>query len=274
MGTFDWCPKQYWFQNVKGMRGDEVYYHTRGKNVHDVVEYFWDNVDDVLPDVLKCIEEGRSEQARGLLYDVIPQPSDSYAYGEEEQIRKWVDWQYNRLVITKGKNWKPVGIEANIHATRIVEVDGTPIPIHMRGYIDTIFNTGEGGFALMELKSGKWKKGKKKDMRKEMQFYRMMLEHSPHHEFLPITHWGWEFPGGNIEGGEGTHSYYEDVKKDRSSPSKVENTLVSIVKAHINDDFPMTGANGWYNAKLNRFQTKCEWCDFMDVCPNFAPEEI
>ena len=273
VGTFDWCPKQYWFSKVIGIRSDEVYYHTRGKNVHDIVEYFWDNVDEVLPDVLKCIEDGRMEQARGLLYDVIPKPPNTYEFGEEGQIKKWFDWNFNRLIYTKGVNWKPVGIEANIHATRVVEVDGTPVPIHMRGYIDTIFNTGEGGYAVMELKTGKWKKGKKKDMRKEMQFYRMMLEYSPHHEFLPITHWGWEFPGGDIEGGEGAHTYYENVKDARTAPNEVEKSLVAMIKAYINDDFPMTGAKQWWNSKLGRYQNKCEWCDYIDVCPQFTQEE-
>lgn len=41
VGTFDFCPKQYYFQNILGLRGEERDYHVRGSNVHDAVEYFW-----------------------------------------------------------------------------------------------------------------------------------------------------------------------------------------------------------------------------------------
>tara|TARA_R110002110_G_scaffold143199_2_gene331969 strand:- start:790 stop:1539 length:750 start_codon:yes stop_codon:yes gene_type:complete len=241
------------------------------------MEYFWQHINEHLEAINLLMGKGYEEQARAMMHDVIPQPPEAYAYGEEAQIRQWVDWQFERFKHTDTIGWKPVGLEANINATRMVEIDNTPIPIHMRGYIDTIFENDDGdGFALMELKTGKWKEArgkKRRDMRKEMQFYRMMLEYSPHHEFLPITHWGWEFPGGDIEGGEGTHIYYEPVKDAKSTPNSVEKSLIELVQAHIDEDFPMTGAKGWWNAKLGRMQSKCEWCDFFDVCPAWTLEE-
>ena len=266
LGTFNWCPKQYWFQYFAGLKGETVYYHTRGLNVHDAIEYFWGHIDEHLEPINMLMGKGYEEQARAMMHDVIPLPPEGYAYGEEAQIRQWVDWQFERYKHTDTIGWKPVGVEANIHVTRMVEIDNTPIPIHMRGYIDTIFENDDGdGFALMELKTGKWKnpRGRKRtQMRKEMQFYRMMLEYSPHHEFLPITHWGWEFPGGDIEGGDGTHIYYEPVKDARFTPKSVEKSIVKLMQAHIDDNFPADASD-----------IQCGFCDFFDVCPKWTKEE-
>jgi RecB family exonuclease len=258
-GTFNWCPQQYYLEKFKGLRGETVYYHTRGLNVHDMMEWFWTSFTGK-EEALTLIKKGDIEKARAVLHDAIPQPPEPYEYGEDEQIAQWVDWQFHRLQYTKGEAWKPVATEANIQATRFVEVNGTHIPIHMNGFIDTIFSTGDDGFALMELKTGKWKKNKASNMRKEMAFYKMMLEHSPHFEFLPITHWGWEFPGGGIEGGEGAHIFYEDTKKGARFASKsVEKGLVRLVEAHINMEFPP-------DPYLGKYAMKCDYCSFKDDC--------
>ena len=275
IGTFGWCPQQYYLEKFKGHRGETVYYHTRGLNVHDFVEWFWDNIDK--KELLKLINGNDTYKAFKYVMDKFPHPEEPYEFGEIEQINQWVEWQLQRLVITNGNCWEPVGVEANIHATRMVDVDGEMIPIHMRGFIDSIFNTGENGFALMELKTGKWNKNKPSAMRKEMQFYRMMLEHSPHHEFLPITHWGWEFPGGGIEGGDGVEISYEDVKTGgRYVKSSVEKQLQKLVKAHIDMDFP---PNPWLGklregesmeAALDRKGLKCSYCDYLEHCPQWS----
>tara|TARA_R110002051_G_scaffold322039_1_gene411431 strand:- start:16890 stop:17921 length:1032 start_codon:yes stop_codon:yes gene_type:complete len=272
LGTFGWCREQYYLESFHGMRGEQRYYHDRGLNVHDMVEYFWDEFKETEAAV-ELINTGELKKAKKLLFDVIATPPEPFAYGEEEQIAQWVDWQFERLKVTKGIGWRPAKVEANIHATRFVEVDGVGIPIHMRGYIDTIFDTTEGGYALMELKTGKWKSNKMSSMRKEMGFYRMMLEYSKHQEFLPITHWGWEFPGGGIEGGEGPKIYYEDVKSGGKFAMKsVEKSLEKLVRAHIEMDFP---PDPWMMKKrpdetledmLANKRMKCSWCDYTEQC--------
>tara|TARA_R100000030_G_scaffold100708_1_gene94422 strand:+ start:642 stop:1637 length:996 start_codon:yes stop_codon:yes gene_type:complete len=266
LGTFGWCPQQYYLEKFKGLRGEQRYYHDRGLNVHDMVEYFWDTFNK-MDEALECIDNGDEFTAKQMLYDAVKMPTDKYAYGEEEQIAQWLDWQFERLKLTKGKGWYPAKVEANIHAMRYVEIDGVGIPIHMNGFIDTIFDTTEGGYALMELKTGKWKDNKVSNMRAEMAFYRMMLEHSNHHEYLPITHWGWEFPGGHIEGGEGNKIFYEEIKP--RTMKSVENKLKKLVKAHVEMDFPPTPF-------LGRTKLKCEWCDYQEHCDfwNLTEEEL
>lgn len=264
-GTFNWCPQQYYLQSFKGLRGETVYYHTRGLNVHDMVEYFWATFTSK-EDALALIAMNDDEGARQLLHATIPSPPTPYLYGEDEQIAQWVDWQFQRLKITQGINWEPTKVEANIHANRFVEVDDVQIPIHLSGYIDTIFDTGKGGYALMELKTGKYNSSKPTNMRKEMAFYKMMLDHSPHAEYLPITHWGWEFPGGGIEGGVGPTIDYEKVGK--RAMTSVENGLKKLIRAHINMEFPPTPFLGKLpkGVAIEDAVLKCNWCDYKSQC--------
>ena len=264
-GTFGWCPQQYYIEKFLGMRGETVDHHIRGLNVHDMMEWFWLNyTDEQEKSVLKLIDEGDLLEAEKLFNSAIPAPPEPYEFGEDEQIAQWVKWQFNRLVITKGEQWRPVAIEANIQATRFVEVNGEHIPIHMNGFIDGLF-ADDDGFALMELKTGKYNKNKPTAMRKEMQFYKMMLEHSPHYEFLPITHWGWEFPGGGINGGDGPTLFYEESKKGGRYASKsIEKGLVRLIEAHLNMEFPPDPGN-------NDF--KCGWCSFQEHCEYWNPAD-
>jgi len=100
-------------------------------------------------------------------------------------------------------------------------------------------------------------------MRAEMQFYRMMLEHSQHMEFLPVSGWGWEFPGGGINGGDGPLWDYESVSGPggRYAPKTVEKRLQKLVDAHLTGEFTPAPL-------LKKHDTfKCEWCDFMHECP-------
>jgi len=275
LNTFEWCKMQYWLKHFARLRDDAGEAGIRGLNVHDAVEYFWANVDSHLESIDMALNSNSIEQARALMHDVIPLPPEPYEFGEEEQIRQWVDWQFNRYRYTQGKGWKPTGVEANIHARMMIDIDGLGVPIHVRGFIDTIFPNDEGdGFALMELKTGKYKgKSKRTSMRKEMQFYRMMLENSAHYEHLPITHWGWEFPGGGINGGEGPTIYYEPVKAASQTPTSVMKSVQRLVQAHIDHDFPTpTKKEVTIYSRGGPIRSKCDWCSFTEVCPRFTGE--
>jgi CRISPR/Cas system-associated exonuclease Cas4 (RecB family) len=265
LGTYGFCPKQYFYQNVLKLETEEKDHHVRGSNVHDVTQYFFDEIFETIDEILEEINSGEIDDARDKMYEVVPQPPEPYLFGEPEQIQRWVDWQFDRLLVTKGEGWFPVGNEVEVHGTRVVDVDGVSIPIHMRGFIDRIFEDGNGGFALMELKTGKWKQRKNSDMRAEMQFYKMMIENSPHSEFLPITHWGWEFPGGDINEGDGAHWDYEPItsRYAKNTPAVLERRLKKLVKSHLDKDFP-----------AERSEWKCVWCDFLEICPAWTLQEL
>ena len=45
LGTFDWCPQQYFLQKVlKLPQGPATEDQIRGSNVHDAVEYWWNAI--------------------------------------------------------------------------------------------------------------------------------------------------------------------------------------------------------------------------------------
>ena len=266
-GTFSTCPQQYYFSNILGLRGEEQDYHIRGSNVHDAVEYWWKAMEDEVVEVFDLILAGQKDKALSKCIEVLPTPPEPYIYGEPEQLELYVKWQFERLCncdASEIKDWFPVGNESEIHATRVVTAsDGTEVAIHMKGYIDRMFTDDDKqGIILMELKTGKWTKYKPAHMRAEMQFYRMMLEHSPHMEFLPVVGWGWQFPGGGINGGDGPVWDYEPVNGPggRYAPKTIEKRLTALVDAHLARDFP---------AKKS---VLCGWCDFMERCPAWMGE--
>ena len=267
VGNFNTCPQQYYFSSVLGLRGEDQDYHIRGSNVHDSVEYWWKAMVDVVEEVYDLIEAGEKDKALTLCIETLPTPPTPYIYGEPEQLRLYVKWQFERLCNLERvqiRDWFPVGNEVEVHATRtVVASDGTEVPIHMKGFIDRMFvDDDHTGIVLMELKSGKWKKWKQSEMRAEMQFYRMMLEHSQHLEFLPVVAWGWQFPGGGINGGEGPVWDYEPVNGPggRYAPKTVEKRLTRLVDAHLAMDFPPEKS------------VLCGWCDFMERCPAWMEE--
>tara|TARA_R100000152_G_C6778519_1_gene209284 strand:+ start:183 stop:1199 length:1017 start_codon:yes stop_codon:yes gene_type:complete len=285
LSAYDWCPQQYFIEKVLGLGSiKEADYLTRGSNIHDAVEYWWKAMEDVVDDVYAFIKKRDKNGALALCLEALPTPPEPYLYGEPEQLTVYVKWQLERLCLIDEdeiQDWFPVGNEAEIHANRIVTAsDGTDVPIHMKGYIDRIFlDDDKIGFVLMELKSGKWTKYKPAQMRAEMQFYRMMLEHSPHMEYLPVTGWGWQYPGGGINGGDGPRWDFESVSGPggRYAPRTVEKKLTGLIDAHLNMDFPPLPAiekRGKSQYHEDRRYSRCDTCEVMEFCCAYQPKEM
>jgi hypothetical protein len=207
------------------------------------------------------------------LKSVIPQPPMPYLLGEEQVIDQWFDWQWNRFKITKGYDWAAVGNEVSAHASIDVDLGDMIVPVHLRGFIDTIFPDGGGGFVLMELKTGKWTPKKAKSMREEMQFYRLMLEEGNYMKYLPVTHWAWEFPRGWANGGTKAEWELEDTSTRKTSyaPRTVMNNIKKLVRAHITDSFE-PAPKTWTNANGETLSS-CQMCSYMEICPAWATDE-
>lgn len=272
LSNFLWCPQQYFFSSICNIPQEDTEPLIRGTNVHAIVEYYWDNVGEVLDEAIDLLKDGKTNMARKALYDVIPKPPSPYVYGEEEVIDRWFEWQFSRFKITEGKNWLPIGNEVPVHAKIMIDIDGEEIPVHLRGFIDTIFADGSGGFVLMELKTGKWTPKKAKSMREEMQFYRLALEEGGYNNYLPITFWAWEFPNGAVGNGVRPEWEIEEIGKRLTSyaPKTVMNNIKKLVKAHIKNEFPPI-----HNESCKRYCRHAEWCgncSYMEICPAWSGE--
>lgn len=281
INDYDWCPHQYKLKNIYRLSEPENDDMIRGTNVHSIVEYFWDNVTTEYQDqgspletAKALLEEGKQMLAKDVLWQVMPTPPLPYQFGEEAVIRKWFDWQWERFLVTDGVDWTPVGNEVSAHGVVMVEVDGEEYPVHLRGFIDTIFSDGEGGFILMELKTGKWREKKTAaKMRVEMQIYRMMLEEGEYTDFLPITHWAWEFPRGYVNGGERAEWELEEIgtRKTQFAPRSAMRKLQNLVKGHLYDSFEPK-VREW-RGPGGEVMTNCSYCSFMELCPAWGMNE-
>ena len=270
IGDYDWCPHQYKLKHIYRLSEPENDDMVRGTNVHAIVEYFWDNVGDTIPIAQSLLEEGKTLLAKDALWQVIPHPPapQQYQFGEEVVVRKWFDWQWDRFLVTKGENWMPVGNEVSAHGVMTVEVDGVEVTVHLRGFVDTIFSDGEGGFILMELKTGKWKEKKTATkMRVEMQIYRMMLEEGEHTDFLPVTGWAWEFPRGYVNGGDRAEWELEEIgtRQTQFAPRSAMKKIQNLVRGHLNDSFEPKVIQ--WRTPNGDTMTNCSYCSFMELCP-------
>jgi hypothetical protein len=266
---YHFCPYQYWLEKFQGHRSEETMWMVRGSNVHDVVEYFWKNVDPILDEVLALIEDYKENLAYKKLQSIIPKPPAPYEYGEDSVIETWLRWQWDRLIVTKGKNWKPVGNELEVHARTNVEVDGVIVPVHMKGFVDRVFQDGDDGFILMELKTGKWTPKKATSMRQEMQFYKMLMEEGES-EFLPVTNWAWEFPSGEVNNGDRREWEIEQIgeRKTRYAPKSVDKKIKALIRAHLKEEFePIHKVDC---KSYCRHENLCSWCDYMHICPGWT----
>jgi len=267
---FAFCPYHYYLQNILGHKSTETPAMVKGANTDNVVEYFWKAIPEHLEEIKSLVKENKHNQAYEKMKSVIPTPPEPYQNNEPASIDTWLSWQWDRFLVTNGENWLPTGNEEEVHAMFDVEINGTKIPVHMKGYIDRIFSDGEGGSVIMELKTGKWNKYKSASMRKEMQIYKLMLENSPEGtKFLPVTAWAWEFPSGDTNGGDKREweIEYMGTNKTRYAPKSVQKMIEKVVKAHLFDDFKPK-----HNSSCKsycRHENICSWCDFMDICPGW-----
>lgn len=276
LGTFKMCPRQYYYQYVLRIPQGETIPMVRGTNVHNVVEYFWKQInEDVLEVVKKLLDEDKQITAKKLLEDFLPVPEDGFHYEEGTVIEQWFEWNWLRLLVCytdKTMNlWQPVGNELEVHAMEDIEVDGVIVPVHYKGYVDRVFSDGQGGFIVMELKTGKWKEKpyKYSGMRFEMEFYRMMLVKSDYSEYLPVTQWAWEYPYGQVNGGDGATWVIEDTKSlSRYASKSIKTMQEKVIRAHLNNDFPPVHTE---NCKTYCRHTTmpCGYCDYIDICPGW-----
>jgi hypothetical protein len=276
---FDFCPQQYYFKRILGRKSPQTDAMTRGINIHNAMEEFYVLVRPVLSKSLSLLKDGQRGEAFKLLWQSLPTPETPYELGEREVLIKRINWELDRLEMTKGEKFLPVINEDEIHVftTREFEFNGEnhTIPIHFAGMIDRGFENEDGSISLMELKTGKWKQrwDKKKEdwvhdpfkvkgMRKEMAYYVDLLNMA-NHPLKNVTHWGWFYPDGSC--GEDMDNIrfvdHWDHEKVKGTYSKMnEKDIQSLLEAYFTGNYPPVP-----------HQKKCAWCDFTEECAAWLP---
>lgn len=280
---FDFCPKQYEYKRIHRLPEPSTDAMTKGNNVHEAIEKFYDNVPPVLDELHTLVQRDKWDEALELALSVIPE--QEYVLGEESSIEQRIRWDLERLRAGK-ENFLPIINELEVHAfvEEEFEFNGEvhTIPIHFAGSIDRGYATDDGSVALMELKTGKWtqtknrqdewqdSKFKLESMRQEMAFYKFLLQQA-NHPYQDVSHWGWVYPSGGSAQLDPLNKYgYEQrsINKITYEPAtgrrwttfskRVQKLKEALLTAYLTENFPTKASAG-----------KCAYCNFKSICPSW-----
>jgi len=241
-----------------------------GDDVHQSLEHFYNNAD---ADALVMLKSAATQGKDRLVMDQLRTwlPSREEVIGMRRDSSKdepFYETQYDhnitwllrneilRLTHTEPEDFLPVANEVKLSPKATFHVDDKEVEVQLVGIIDRIFSEGQGGLALMELKTGKWHPRKMSAMRMEMAYYKMLIELSTEEELKAVglndsmvTHWGWRYSAAD-------RLDYEPVKK--VSERAMQTALTKLLRMYVEQDFPLT-----------KDDFKCSYCDYMDLCPKY-----
>jgi CRISPR/Cas system-associated exonuclease Cas4 (RecB family) len=245
MSTFKWCKLQYEFSYLDRRPVDRTDDMLKGTVVHSSWDDFHQDID------IKKIEDSTFLDIQEYFTSLFP--IDDYTELTESmatfEAQRFVDSRHQGMIDT----FLPVASEEIYNGRILIHRDthkkyplNRDYIVHLQGIVDKIF-IENGSYIPMELKTGKWKDSKKTGIRREMAFYKLLMESDENCEFVPITHWGWYFPTSN-------YIYVEPVKTRTMNAMK--QTLAEMIYAYELAEFPSS-----------YFHKKCVWCSFQGICP-------
>lgn len=268
-----WCPQQLWLSKNYAVPEESKPWLTIGDDVHHTLEEFYHRAEpDLLVDMKKAALKGEDRVVLETFQKWLPSKEEVIGMrrpsGKDEPFYE-MDYQHNidwlmrnellRLSHSEVDDFLPVANEVKLSPRTTFNVDGVDVPVQLTGIIDRVFSDGQGGLALMELKTGKWRDNKLSEMRMEMAYYKMLIELSTNEELEAVglndqivTHWGWRYSAVD-------RLDYEPVK--RVSERAMHNSLSKLLKMYLTENFPITTAD-----------FKCSYCDYMDLCPKFKSD--
>jgi hypothetical protein len=117
----------------------------------------------------------------------------------------------------------------------------------------------DGAYIPIELKTGPWKDYKRTGMRKELSFYKLLVDNAPDKILeeagidrnIPITHWGWYYPVSN---------YIETEPVKQTSINAVMRGITQLIKAYEDKH------NGGEQFPTKYYFKTCQHCSFMPIC--------
>ena len=242
LNTFEYCRKQFEFSYIEGRKSEPTPVMIKGSIIHNSHEDFYNSFD-----IKKA--EGLSRQD---LYEYCMSlfPIDDFG----DMYQTMATFETERFLASEGEidNFLPSGNEIKCNAQVIIPKDANPkfelsrnYVVHLQGIIDRVFTEGEG-FIPIELKTGVWKDRKATNMRKEMAFYKVLMDNDPDCELTPVTHWGWYFPAAN-------YFYVEEVKI--RNENDIVKRIAVMIYAYEQNSFP-----------ASYYANKCQYCSYIGIC--------
>lgn len=253
LGTFEWCPKKYQFSYVERRPIDQTEAMRKGTIMHNAREDFFNDFD------IKKAEGMTPDEVVGYCTSLFPE-DDDYFYDYADialfEAQRFIDARNEDKLdsylpaCNEGKLDCEIWIRANTDPKNPLQRD---YKVHLQGIIDRVF-LEDGGFIPMEFKTGAWKDYKKTSMRKEMAFYKLMIENSSDailrnagmEPNIPVTHWSWYYPVSN-------HFFCEKVVK--ATTTALMKSIARLIKAYEDQSYPE-----------KFFAKTCMHCSFFPIC--------
>jgi hypothetical protein len=271
-GSIGWCVQQMWLeQNYRKPQG-LVKHLVLGDDVHNGLDLFYQHIEKK-PHLIKTIKHLAKNKAdmSEYLTKMIPTEktiienrraeNKDFPFYHEDYYRnmKWLMEFENARMKMNPKNPMPLANEVRIEVKIDMDIVGYGIvPVQFVGIIDRVFEAEDGGLMLYELKTGKWKDNKATEMRKEMAYYKFLIENCDSAYLQergidrPVTHWGWRYSAAD-------HWMIEPVKK--VSERAMMKRLNDLIKMYLDNHFPPT-----------KQDFKCGYCNYLELCPKYAIE--
>ena len=263
-----WCAQQLWLQHNYPRKQGLVKHLILGEDVHSGLEIFYDNLwkDADINELHEQAKRGGDISKQLLKY--IPNKeavvnyrrddNKEFPFYDEDYYRN-MEWlmAYETARMTMAKTPMPLANEVRLELRREVEVPGYgTIPIQFIGIIDRIFEAPDGGLMVFELKTGKWSDAKLSGMRKEMSYYKFLIDNADPAYLKErgidrtVTHWGWRYSSAD-------HWNIEPVKS--ISDRAMMKSMRDLIKMYLDQEFLPTKAD-----------FKCGYCEYIELCPKYA----
>ena len=190
--AYDSCPRKYWWEKIQleDIRLPPNEYMIHGSQVHSNLEIIYDNW------------EGQSTLAPLIPEDKATESDKNLVFLEECRIEKW-----------GLANFRPEEYE---QYRAVWDEENECVLV---GLIDAVLVHPDGGLCIYELKTGSWGSTKMGKTRKELCYYKRMLELMG--ETRPITHFAYIAPDASNDKyvaelcGWGIYEETEDGKRKR-----------------------------------------------------------
>lgn len=266
--SYDWCVQQMWLQQNFPKEQGLVKHLVLGDDVHNGLDLFYQGIDEKhLETVTRLLESGAD--VTDYLTSLVPNEdaiiknrraeNKDFPFYHDDYYRnmKWLMEYENARMKMAPNSLLPLANEVRLDVR--MEVDVPPyglVPIQFVGIIDRVFEAPGGGLMLFELKTGKWRDDKMAQMRKEMSYYKFLIENAGS-EYLAernidreVTHWGWRYSAAD-------HWTIEKVKA--VSERGLQKRVRDLITAYMKQDFPLANAD-----------FKCSYCEYVELCPKYA----
>jgi len=254
LGSFSWCNLKYKYNYIDRLPQDQTEAMRKGTVLHNHREQFFKDFDIKKAEGMnnsEIVEYCNSLMPVDEYFDVSLNVAAFEAQRFIESVSEEKIGEYLPIV-NEGKFDAEIVIPKNTHKKFSLKRDYV---IHIQGIIDRIF-IENGNLIPFEYKTGPWKEQSYKytGMRKEMAFYKLLIENAPDEVLakngltrdMKVTHWGWYYPVSNF--------VHVEAEKKRTMTAVME-SIAKLIYAYEQNEFPHS-----------YFYKTCSHCSYFGIC--------